>query len=141
MKFSRRLGWVAGAFLFAYVPPGYAQPAPPSPPAFSVIAPISGTLAVTTTTARIQLPNVTTRFPSVAIINEGPVEVFITIGGATVTATACASTTGTCTSIPVQSGQSISGFAGAGYVAAITASSASVLRVVQFNGAAGYVGD
>jgi hypothetical protein len=135
MTTIRRLGWVAGAFLFAYIPPGYAQPAPSSPPAFSVIAPISGTIAVTTSTARIQFPNSTTRYPVVLIINEGAAEVFVSIGGATVTAAACASTTGTCNSIPLPAGQGIAGFVGAGYVAAIAGTGTAVVRVVQFTGA------
>ena len=134
LKFSRRLGWVAGAFLFAYVPPGYAQPAPPSPPAFSVIAPISATIAVTTTTARVAVPNSTTRFPAMLIINEGAAEVFISIGGAAVTATACAATTGTCNSVPLPVGQSLTAFAGAGFVAAITGAGTAVVRIVQKNG-------
>lgn len=138
MKSSRRLGWVAGAFLFAFVPPGYAQPAPPSPPAFSVIAPISGTLVATTTTGRLQLPNVTTRYPSVLITNEGAAEAFISIGAVTVNAVVCASTTGNCNSTPLPAGTSISVFAGGGYVAAITASGTAVLRVAQFNGLPGW---
>jgi hypothetical protein len=134
MKLNR-LGWVAGALFAAWCTPGHAQPTPPSPPAFSVIAPVSGTIAVTTTTARLQLPNSTTRFPSVLIINEGAAEVFISIGGSGVNAVACPSTTGTCNSIPLPAGQGIAGFAGAGFVAAITGVGTAVLRVVQFNGA------
>lgn len=131
---SRLFGLVVLATI-AFITPGHTQPALPSPPAFSAVAPITGTIAVTTVSARLQLPNSTTLFPSVLVINDGTVEVFVSIGGATITATACTSTTGTCASVPVPAGHAISGFAGGGYVAAITGTSTSVLRIVQFNGA------
>ena len=133
MKVSR-IGLLGLLVALASVTPGYAQPAPSTPPPFSVMAPVSATLAVTVASARVQLPNSLAQFPLVSIINDGATEVFVSIGGATVTATACGSTTGTCASLPVPAGQTISGFVGAGYVAAITGTATSTVRLIQYNG-------
>ena len=132
----QRAGALAGAALTAliFVTPGHAQPAPSSPPGFSVLASVSATLAVTSVTGRIQLPNSTTVYPLVSIYNDGSTEAFISIGGSTVTAAACAGTTGTCNSVSLPMGATLNTFVGGGYVAAITSTSTTTLRLTQWTG-------
>ena len=132
----QRAGALAGAALTAliFVTPGHAQPAPSSPPGFSVIASVSATLAVTGVTGRVQLPNSTTVYPLVSIYNDGSTEAFISIGGSTVTAAACAGTTGTCNSVSLPMGATLNTFVGGGYVAAITSTSTTTLRLTQWTG-------
>ena len=132
----QRAGALAGAALTAliFVTPGHAQPAPSSPPGFSVLASVSATLAVTSVTGRVQLPNSTTVYPLVSIYNDGSTEAFISIGGSTVTAAACAGTTGTCNSVSLPMGATLNTFVGGGYVAAITSTSTTTLRLTQWTG-------
>lgn len=104
--------------------------APPVPPPGSVIAPTAATLAVTTTSSVVQLPNPTNLYPFVNLLNDGSAELFFSLGQ---TSSVTASTT---TSIPLPAGKCLSVWAGPNtYVAAI-GSSATTLRITQSNGPA-----
>lgn len=90
------------------------------------------TINVTTGSAATALPSTSTLCPNVSaqyvtVLNDGSNEAFITFGGSTVVATT------NNTAIPA--GYSISQFVGtSGYIATITATSTTTLRVLRTNG-------
>ncbi len=102
---------------------------PPVPPPGSIIAPIAATLAVTTTSANILLPNSITLYPFVNLLNDGTGELFFALGSSAVTASAA-------DSIPIPAGKCLSVYCnGNDYVAAVGAA-ATTLRITQSNGPA-----
>jgi hypothetical protein len=114
---------LAGGALIASA--GLAAP-PPDPPPSSVIAPTSTPLAVSSSSSNVALP-ASAPYSTVYVFNEGTVEAFIALGGNSVVAT----TTG----IAVPAGTGLSLWAGSNtYLAAITASSTTTLRIMQANG-------
>jgi hypothetical protein len=105
---------------------------PPTPPSVAVLGG-HASLAVTTGTARVALPVAVATFPAVTLINDGANEVFFKLGASSVTAAV--------TDVPLPAGASVTLFGGPNtYVAAITSSSTSTLRVIQFNGSPYFFG-
>lgn len=118
--------WLAGSAL--------AQGAgPPTPPPVPIVG-AATSLAVSVTSARVPLPAHVVSLNAVALLNDGATEIFVNLGTAAVTAN-------TTSSVPIPAGQQITVYVGVDtYVAAITASSTSTLRVVLTNGALAYAG-
>lgn len=106
-----------------------AAPPVPAAPAASVCGP-PVTLAVTTATANTQLPWSNTNCANITLLNDGANEVFVVTGDTGVVATTAG--------IPIPSGYSISIQTNATYVAAITATSTSTLRIIQATGSLRY---
>lgn len=110
--------------------PVYAQ-APPTPPAVSVVC-NAQTLAVTGTSANVALTTAPdAACDAVTILNDGATEVFVAMGGSAVAAL-------TTTGIPIPTGKSITMWANGTYVAAITSTSTSTIRIIQANGEFAY---
>lgn len=104
---------------------------PPVPPPGSIIYPTSATLTVGTSSTSVGIPTASNvrLYPFVNLLNDGADEIFVAIGDASVSATA--------NSIPIPSGKCLSLYiGGATYVAALTASGTSTLRITQSNGPA-----
>jgi hypothetical protein len=111
--------------LFVLVASAVAQ-APPTPPGASVPC-ASASLSAGTSSGNVALP--VTANPQCLVItltNDGANEVFYALGGSSVTATT--------SSFPLLAGYSVSFWTTSTYIAAITQTSASTLRIVQANG-------
>lgn len=101
--------------------------APPNPPAVAVLGG-NATLATFGTSSRVALPAPITSYPAVMFINDGANEAFVATGSVSVVATTA--------STPLPPGNCLVQWAGGGaYVAGITASSTTTLRIIQWNGA------
>jgi len=106
---------------------------PGSPKTQAILGGIA-TLAVTTTSANVALPAISTQYPVVTLLNDGTSEIFVRLGNSSVTATT--------SYLPIPSGISITVWVSsplwnaspATYVAAITSTGSSTLRILQANG-------
>lgn len=98
---------------------------PPVPPPASVPC-VSASLSVSGSSSNIILPNTTPVCQVITLTNNGTSDVFYALGGSSVVATTA--------SFPLLAGYSVSFWTKATYIAAITATGSSTLRIVQANG-------
>jgi hypothetical protein len=115
------------AALWSITVSAVAQPAPPSPPSTAILGG-NTSLSVTTLSNSVLLPASATQFPVTLLINDGAVEAFAVFGGVSVTATTSGIPIPPCSALPVWN------LAASNYVAGITGSGSTTLRLLQFNG-------
>lgn len=107
-----------------------AQTSPPSPPAASQLCGVTA-LSVTTSSARIAFPTTSASCGTVTLKNAGTVDMFVAIGSSSVVA----DTSGTAlTSVFLAAGDSLPVWTNGTYIAAITATGSTTLRVYKGNG-------
>jgi len=120
------VGFIAISLLISVIGFASAQ-SPPTPPGASVpCAAGSASLSVSSTSNNVALPVNSPSCLVVTLTNDGSTEIFYALGGSAVTATV--------NSFPLLAGYSVSFWTTSTYIAAITASSTSTLRIVQANG-------
>ena len=137
-KILKILTFLGVALLALGLDDAQAQTPPPQPPPYSALGG-QVPLALTSSSASVQLPSTAVPYGAITVYNKGSVDAFVALGGSSVVAAAtggCAASNGTLgPACQVPAGTSIVLWVGSNtYLAGITASSTTNLVIYQASG-------